>query len=276
MKVLLLKVLSFTKQGLWDAWEIIASISVLLTVWGSSMKDFMHNSNLCERIVITALALCALSFIVGLVSYCRYKKGITLMMRGNRVKICFGDIFKAEGYRVIGCDTKFSTEADDKVISKSSLHGKFLLNCADKDDVIRCIKEASPKTEGRHDFETGTVIRFSKAKDNHTYLLLALTKLNEANESHTDMAEFSQTMLRMWHGINHIYNGNDIVLPLLGTGITRFDDGSKNSMELLGCMLYTLYRSNLDFNRTITIVLWKGNADISLHKVKDIVKTIQA
>ena len=270
--------MKYIKYGFDPALKLIGIIATVFTISGTSLKDLIPacyiNCHLCERVVITLIAFAGLSLIMGWCSSLRYKGSVNLTIHsGNNVKICYGDIFKACGYKVIPCDTTFSTEADDKKISRKSLHGQFVLNHADKDKVIKTVRGAAKLSSGVPSFKTGTIIRYENPGEPNTYLMLALTELDDDNKAHTNMTEFIQTLLQMWREIDREYNGNDIVIPLLGSGITRFDDVFKNdpdkNLKLLSCMLYTLYISGVHFNNsTLKIVLGKG-CNIHLHEVKD-------
>jgi hypothetical protein len=62
--------------------------------------------------------------------------------------------------------------------------------------------------------------------------------------------------MTMWHEISRTYAGNPIFLPLLGSGITRFDDvPNKSHFDLLKCMLCTLKSSGENIAAPITILL---------------------
>ena len=97
-----------------------------------------------------------------------------------------------------------------------------------------------------------------------------MTELNSNYESHTNMAKFEYMLMRMWKEINRVYAGNDIALPLLGSGISRFDDGPKEYGALLRCMLCTLNGSGVTFNSNIKILIYGNIKDIPLYEYKDI------
>ena len=247
----------------------VGSIATIFTILGYSLKDIMPASTFCIRIAAIIIV-----FIIILVIVYKYicKDYVNLKIRNNNVEICFGNIFKTEGYKVIACDSTFSTQVDDIVISQKSIHGQFLLEHAVIPELEQVITNDSVGLS--RNFETGKIIRYHSNRDDETYLLLAFTKLNEQNEAHTNMTEFIQTLMRMWKGINSVYNSHDIILPLLGTGITRFDDGSKSQRELIACMLYTLYFSGLTFNSRIKIVMKEDSNTIPLYEYKNILQII--
>ena len=88
------------------------------------------------------------------------------------------------------------------------------------------------------------------------------------------MAKFEQMLRRMWDEIDGIYVYNDIALPLLGTGISRFEGGGKNKEALLRCMLCTLNSSGVDLTSKIRIVINGDAKNIPLFEYKDMFKSV--
>lgn len=125
-----------------------------------------------------------------------------------------------------------------------------------------------------YDFPLGTIIRYDSSVDNHTYLMLAMTELNEQYEAHTDMAKFELMLMRMWKEIGRVYAYNDIALPVLGTGISRFDDGPKNREDLLRCMICTLNSSGVVLKSNMEIFIYGDAKDIPLYEYRDMFNTI--
>lgn len=258
---------------------VVGLLATVFTVLGVSVNGWVNNIWLSLLIVIGALI--GVYFIV----YCTigkiYKESVPLSIRQTPVSISCGDIFKTDGFRVIGCDTHFDTRVDDVVISKKSLHGKLVLEHGNADEIKKVVeKEAqrqhlSPNNEGLYDFPLGTVIRYDSTKDGNTYLMLAMTELDSNYEAHTNMAKFEHMLMKMWSEINRVYASNDVVLPLLGTGISRFDDGPKNKEALLRCMLCTLNSSGVTLNAKVKVLIYGDAKDIPLYEYKDMFKSFQ-
>lgn len=258
--------------------SVVGFFSTIFTVLGASLKDL--SDNLWIRIGIIILSTIILAFGYYIVVGNVYKDSVALSIAKTPVEISCGDIFKTPGYKVIGCDTHFDTRVDDVVISKNSLHGQLLLEHANIDDVKIKIEESAKRSgliknaEGLYDFPLGTIIRYDSCVDNQTYLMLALTELNKNYESHTNMAKHELMLMKMWKEIDRVYASNDVVLPVLGTGISRFDDGPKDKDDLLRCMLCTFNSSGVSFNSKIKIVLYGSTGEIPLYEYKDIFNVI--
>lgn len=62
-----------------------------------------------------------------------------------------------------------------------------------------------------------------------------------------------------------------MVFHILGDGISRFDDGPKNT--LLRCMICTFGSSGVNLNSKIKIVIYGKTEDIPLYELRDVVKT---
>lgn len=59
----------------------------------------------------------------------------------------------------------------------------------------------------------------------------------------------------MWNELDCYYDGEKIILPLLGSGITRFNDAEISDQELLNYILFTLQVSRINFKSGIKIVI---------------------
>ena len=265
------------KTSITSSITAVGLIATIFTVLGVSVNGWVNNIWLSLLIVV--LALIGVYFIAYCIIGKIYKDSVPLIIRQTPVSISCGDIFETEGFRVIGCDTHFDTQVDDVVISKKSLHGKLVLEHGNADEIKKVVeKEAqrqhlSPNNEGLYDFPLGTVIRYDSTKDGNTYLMLAMTELDSNYEAHTNMAKFEHMLMKMWSEINRVYASNDVALPLLGTGISRFDDGPKNKEALLRCMLCTLNSSGVTLNAKIKVVIYGNAKDIPLYEYKDMFKS---
>lgn len=274
------------KDSLILAFEILGGVATILTITGVSvstvlpMKEYPTIVRIIAYIGIVAAVYVVVMGIIYLIKGRIYKNSITLKIGKNTVTIMTGDIFSTPGWRVIAVDTMFSTVIDDVIISKSSLHGQLVEKHGDAGSINDAVKKTAgemgiePDKNGSYHFTLGTVIPYksSKPKENEqVYLMAAMTELNEAYEAHTTMAQFEHTLMWMWKEISKVYAGNDIVLPLLGSGITRFDDDQDDPRELLRCMLCTLNTSRVHLKSKITVVIYDdGQMKIPLYEYKNL------
>lgn len=254
-------------------------ISTILTILGISLSDCKELS-IWQRMGSVFLVFLLTVFLTYIIIGEIFKKFVKLTIRNTLVSVGCGDIFETSGFRVIGCDTHFDTRVDDIIISKKSLHGQLVLQYGKKDEIEAVvIKEAKrlelqKNNEGLYEFPLGTIIRYDSSIDNHTYLMLAMNKLNAQHEAHTNMAQFEFMLMKMWKEIDRVYAGHNVVLPILGTGISRFDDGYKYNEDLLRCMLCTLNSSAVTLKSNVQILIYGDAKDIPLYEYKNIFHTI--
>lgn len=258
---------------------IIGVVSTILSILGVSLGDW-EGSNLLLRIGIVFAAFMIICVIIYIIIDKVFRSTVKLTIRQTSVSVGCGNIFEAQGLRVIGCDTHFDTRVDDIVISKKSLHGQLVLEHGRKDEIDKTVEAEAKRlglqknSDGLYDFPLGTIIRYESSVDNHTYLMLAMTELNSYHEAHTNMAKFELMLMKMWKEIDRVYANYDVVLPLLGAGIVRFDDGSKYKDALLRCMLCTLNSSGVSLNSEVKILIYGDAEDIPLYEYKNIFHTI--
>lgn len=259
--------------------SVVGMVSTILSILGVSLGDW-EGSSIWLRIAVVIIAFVVVSIVTYGILGKIFDSMINLTIRQTPVSVGRGDIFAATGLRVIGCDTHFDTRVDDVIISKNSLHGQLVLSHGKKDDINKTVEAEARRlglqknSDGLYDFPLGTIIRYDSEVDKHTYLLLAMTELNADYESHTNMAKFELMLMKMWKEINRVYAGHEVALPLLGAGISRFDDGPKYKEALLKCMLCTLNSSGVAFNSKVKILIYEDIQSMPLYEYKDMFRMI--
>ncbi len=257
------------KDSLMLSFAIITGLATIFTVIGFSLKDLFPLKcvnpaffAVIIRAIILLFAYVLMALGIWFIKGCIYKNMINLKIGSNEVTIKPGNIFKQNALRVIAVDTHFSTTVDDVVISKTSLHGQLVLEHGDVDSIKAAVqKEADrrkkePDENGQYTFPVGTAIHY-EGKDGH-YIMVALTDLDADFEAHTKMSQYEVALMDIWREIGRVYAKRDLALPILGTGITRFDDGQDDPANLLRCMLCTLNTSKVHFKSNVSIVVYDG------------------
>ncbi len=254
---------------------IIGFISTIFTILGISLNDITTIAIWIRIFAVFAFAI-LLMFGCYLAIGKIYKESVTLTIAHTPIEISCGDIFKTPGLKVIGCDNHFDTRIDDIVISKKSLHGKLVLEHGDINAIREKVEEVAIKeglkkdSDGLYNFPLGTIIRYDSSIDGQTYLMLAMAELNDKYEVHTNMSKYELMLMKMWKEISRVYASYDVVLPILGAGISRFDDGPKSKDALLRCMLCTFNSSGVKLNSKIKIVIYGSTEEFHLYEYKDI------
>lgn len=262
-----------TRQSLNYALNWLALFSSIATIIGSSFKDFIDISS-WMRLCILALFFLLLWLFIYVVIGSRYRDSINMLVRNTPVTIRKGDIFKASTLNVIGCDTHFDSRIDDIVISKNSLHGQLFLKHGDEREINKIVKQEAERRkleqqDGLYTFELGTIIPYYNSSEDCTYLMLAMTELDDEYKAKTNLAKFETMLMKMWHEIDRVYAGRNVALPLLGSGISRFEDGPRGKEDLLRCMLCTLNTSGVTLDAQVEIIL-KDDSTIDLYEYKNI------
>lgn len=257
----------------------VGMLSTVLSILGISLGDWKGSSvwiRICV-VLVASLVICSIDyFAIGKF----FEESVNLNIRQTSVSITCGDIFESSGWRVIGCDTHFDTRVDDIVISKKSLHGQLVIDHGNKEEIEAAVEVEAKRlglqkmSNGLYEFPLGTIVRYDSSIDNQTYLMLAMNELNEQYEAHTNMAKFEHMLMRMWKEIDRVYASNNVVFPVLGSGITRFDDGPKDKESLLRCMLCTLNSGGVTLNSEVKVMVFGDVKDISLYEYKDMFHVI--
>jgi hypothetical protein len=103
------------------------------------------------------------------------------------------------------------------------------------------------------------------------FMLLAFTHF-ENNQARLTQKDYEDCLRVMWTEICRTYANKPIFIPLLGSGITRFDGTPhKSNFDLLKCMLCTLRTSGVHINQPITILLAEeAIQDINIYEMKGV------
>ena len=269
------------RDSLTLSFAIITGFATIFTVLGFSLKDLLpltclHPTFIAViiRAVVLLMIYVFLTWIIWLIKGYKYRNTIKLKIGSNDVTIKYGNIFEQNAWRVIAMDTHFSTNVDDVEISKKSLHGQLVLDHGDKKKIKATVKKEAerrkkkPDEYGRYTFPLGTAIHY-EGKDGH-YIMVALTDLDADYEAHTKMSQYESTLMYIWHEISRVYAQNNLVFPVLGAGITRFDDDRADTANLLRCMLCTLNTSKVHFKSDVSVVVYDGG-----YKEKNIDKVLK-
>ena len=266
------------KESASKAIAIVGIGETAAAVIGLSLADVMpKEAGWFERLGIFILCYITLCALIVLYSYLRDYNGVVLKINNTEVAVAIGDLFAGDGLKVIPFDERYDTTVDDRVISKKSLNGIFIEQYADKEKLSAFLKEEEDTTlakpariDGDLRYPLGTV------KTYEDYALVSFTHMDRLNCAHLSRSEYEGCLMGMWRELSRVYAGKKIILPLLGSGITRFDDGRPKDDELLRCLLCTLRASGQSYSSGVEIVLTdKTAAGMRLYQVRQYTKTWQ-
>lgn len=216
-----------------------------------------------------------------------HQSSANIFINSNNIQLECKDIFSAEytnAIKIIPFNEYFDTQIDDYIISKDSLNGKYINNMLDK-KIYDSIEKINSDID-KH-LTNENICRLIKKNENRTlkckinryelgslcymkqnYCLLSFSKFDKNNNAYLTNKYYFYCLLNMWDNLNKSYNQRDIVIPLLGGGITRFNgSNSINNQDLLKMILATLKWSNKKFNCKITILI-PNTEHINLYNIQ--------
>lgn len=245
----------------------IKIISFIVT-FESFFLIFIEINKECRyKFFIGNICVFFITYIICII-YSNSIKRKNLKIGNTKFIVKFGDLFLESGLKVIPFNEFFDTQVDENLISKNSLNGKVLtekikdIKSLDKyilqnPDCKKNIKNNNVKRiKGKNiQYNLGTCFKYNDI------VPLAFSRFDEQNHAFLSQEDYFTCLINFWKELNLIYDGENISIPLLGSGITRgclFEKSSKQ--ELLNIMIATLKYSNLSFSNdiTITIILSKN------------------
>lgn len=199
---------------------------------------------------------------------------VLLEINGTKVNICPGDLFAKDGIKIIGVNNYIDLVADDEVISKTTLHGQFIMRHLDHLDEIKeaiaksktLIIDADSERLGVTSYDYGSCVLYED------YVLTVLTKFNQLNKAYTSIQEYMRFWMTFWDNVDAVYNSRTINIPIMGAGQTRFRGVKPQKQELLEIALWTLKKSGFCNNysdKSINFVIYEGDMpEINLYRIQ--------
>lgn len=197
-----------------------------------------------------------------------------LWINDTKVNIQIGDLFTQEGLKIIGVNNYIDLVADDIIVSKKTLHGKFVMRHENEIQEIRkaintsltLIPEESSGWRDEQGYDYGSCVLY---KD---YILTVLTKFDLKNKAYTSVQEYIQFWMTFWTNIDALYNSRTINIPILGAGQTRFRGIKPKKQELIEIGLWTLKESGFHNNypdKSINFIIYEKDAhEIDFYRIQ--------
>lgn len=244
----------FCNKKFWDFFVkvvglVYGPISIILVFF-----DINDQNKIIFICILLGLFIIIFIFAFGYANKKRVKK---FNINQVNFEIKYGDIFTEKGIKTISFNEYFDTKVDEKIISSKSLNGIFLK--ANKNDIpsidnniLKNLKKYevginNSRQEGKKiKYKLGTVYKYSE-----DFAFVAFAKVDENYCATLTLDEYLNCLVNYWIEINKVYNGNDIILPLIGSGLTRLKELS--CQEKLEILIQTFKWSNLSFRSSINI-----------------------
>lgn len=251
---------------------IIASIETLCAISDFGLQDFGGIEQWWKKLGVIVVVFVLVWSATAIIKLWCTSRTIKLKFHNTPIVITRGDLFKSNDWMVIPCNEFFDTQVDDVIIARNSVNGqyieKYVNDINDLRDAIRNAPRVHNMTQrergGKICHQLGRIITYDR------YMLLAFAHFDENNQATLTHNQYEACLRTMWSEISRTYANRPISIPLLGGGITRFENPSiKNESQLLKCLLCTLRLSNVVINQPITIYLTKSASEkINLYEIK--------
>lgn len=279
------KVNFFDKNLLKQYFSILSGLSVILSfvLIGVNIPDkYQYHT-------MIGLFLILLAIYVVMWFKANRSDDVTLTINNSSVRIKVGDIFEEQEnqedeygddpLKVIAFNEYFDTQVDDKIIAKRTLNGKYVneritdieefdrtLESELEEKVIGC--NENRKAGKKKKYKLGTIFQ------HNNYLLTAFSKFGEDNKAYLYMNDYINFLINFWNEVDIVYAGRTVVVPLLGSGITRFKEyDSVTEQELLELLIWSFKVSRIKFKHPahVCIVIHKSSKDkINFYRLRSV------
>ncbi|CAM3422015.1 macro domain-containing protein [Flavobacterium chungbukense] len=197
------------------------------------------------------------------------------------IEVCIDDLFTVNGQKVISTNTTFDTDIASGIISEKSLQGQFT-NKYYPGDVPKLDKEIGDGLAGysfteiqkeagktkRYDFGTTVKLRLA----DQFFYWFAMSDLNYNNNAKTTLKNVHLALEGLWEFIETKGEKQDIVIPLIGSGLGRLSIGRKKLIAIIAQSFLNASEENI-FSNKLIIVIHPGDVDkanLNLFEVKDL------
>lgn len=265
----------FFNKNLWREFSCIVSFFCTMVSFVVVFIDIPSNLKACIGSIFFILLL---FIFISLIIRANQLKEKTLIINQTKFVIKFGDLFSEQGLKTIPFNEYFDTEVSDELISVNTLNGIFLKDkISDVSQIDYKVENDSEckknivdinneRTHGKKTiYKLGTSVRFDD------YILVAFSKFDEQNRAYLELENYLSCLVNYWNEVNRIYNGENIALPLMGSGITRLMCGNSITyQQTLEIIIQIFKYSNLSFSHDckITLVIPKNlKSEISLYSI---------
>ena len=202
-------------------------------------------------------------------------------IKGNNYKITveYGDLLKMKKCKkIINFDECFSTHVGTAPadIKPTSICGQYLtanpnlnIQLLLSNSHLKPLKSKS-KYQGKERYESGRIV------PNGDDLLLAFAKLDKNGLGRFfTRDEYLECLSVLWEEIDKHYGQQDVCIPILGAGLTRFDGGSGASIpqqELLDMIIWSYKLSSHKIKSPCKLrIICRRDQEFSLDKIDSLV-----
>lgn len=198
-------------------------------------------------------------------------------IKGNNysIKVEYGNLLKKKNcQRLINFDECFTTQVGTGTadIKKDSVCGQYLIQNPNLNIQTLIAASGVKPCKKKSKYNNSTCYKPGTIVANGDDLLMAFTRLESNGKSMKfTVEEYLKCLSFLWEEIDNNYNNKDVYIPVLGSGIARFENGISQSIpkqELVDLMIssYKLSLHKLKNKNTLHIVCRKSD-DFSMDKI---------
>ncbi|MFD5853189.1 macro domain-containing protein [Cytobacillus pseudoceanisediminis] len=274
-----------TELDFWKTWWLLPSFLFSIAALVLTFFEFTQY----KRTIFFAISVFSLlTLLVKIIKESGQKK-IPLNIDGSEVVIESGDLFSypRNMYKVIAFNEYFDTQVDNKIISENTLNGKYIKKYYPEEEQLQELDNRmieDPRIQGKIinsnvsrryggktvKYELGSIF---KDKD---YFLVAFSKFDQDNKANLKLNEYANCLIHFWNEVNTLYGQQTVVVPLLGSGITRHKDFNAKPHDLLEVMLWTFKISKVKFrepSKIIIVMLENNLKEVNYYRLKEFEKS---
>lgn len=259
--------------GIYATLGFISTFSSLSKIWPTSWTPVGH---IGASIGVMLLLWLIVFFFVG-IHYARKRRyDVVSCNSGHKVYVQYGDLFSADEVIdpskrrniVIPVNRCFDTVVDNALISENTLHGIALNKIYssgkyNEDSLNKEIQRTLTSVESemyivddkpygnKKRYPVGTVVDLPVSDKEH-YFLLALSTFDAQLNAHTSMTDYVTAIQKLVESCNLKSGGFPVVLPLIGTDLSRL---GKDQRDILAYLIRTLQLNRSVINCDMHIIV---------------------
>lgn len=263
-------IISFLPESFFSVihWKVSEAVSLL--------ANSTINSNEIDVVVTRVLCLIICWGLIASYYYFqfKYRKRVTIKGQDYTIRVEEGNILQVKNCKkVISFDECYTTKVGNapQDINEGSICGQYLQAnpIPNMQQLIAKANVNSAPTPSRFNaqprYKSGTIV--PRGND----LLLAFAPLNEDGLGQfPSIADYMESLSYLWRQLDKYCGQKDICIPILGSGVTRFNAGTEfySQQELLDLMIISYKKSphKLKANAKLRIIC-KQNDNFSLNKI---------
>lgn len=264
--------------------KVVAGISTVLSIL-LIFVSIPEKRKISSGIIFTIILL--VLYII-LWKYVSRLRNVSFELSETKIEIKFGNLFEENGLKIIPFNEYFDTQVDNKVISSKSLNGQFIEKIFSSSDSLGELNEKIENNQylqkkivgANNSRSTGKKIKYkigSLLELNNGFIITAMTHFDDNNKANLSMAEYISFLMEFWENISYSYNQRTVVIPVMGSGITKFREGYGNAklQDLLQIILWTFEVSKIKLelpSKLIVVISEEKEEKVNLFKLKGMSK----